>query len=269
MFCPECGKQIEDNGRFCGKCGTPLPLKADVRDDKTPERGVPVQKLLLLAIAIFIFAMLGTGGYLFFSGRWAEVPLLSGLLPSSLPEEKFENSVNNSANSYPAAETAAPIVPQQTESRQMEETNNPYLNIINGQAPEDRKAIAGIYVRRPYEYECDVDTIDKEIIKFDDFIRKYPRSVFAVEALTNIAWLELYTLQCRVPDKDRTERLERAKDCYRKIFTGNSDKNWGVTAKNMYDILSTDRRSMEGIGYQRIREMNDILKEQIPSCIKY
>ena len=151
------------------------------------------------------------------------------------------------------------------EGEQMREQANPYHQVINSaDSSEDRKAIANLYLQRPYEYEGDMEEVDKQIDGYQGFIKQFPDSAFVPEALTNVAWLELYSLQFRIPD--RTSRLEKAMSCYKEIFTQHGDTAWGKTAKEIYDVLSTDARKWEGIGYSKISDMHNRLAKEIPLC---
>lgn len=43
MFCPNCGKQLDDNSVFCGECGTRLEEQYSVPDAVVPVQAAPVQ----------------------------------------------------------------------------------------------------------------------------------------------------------------------------------------------------------------------------------
>ncbi|MBQ5565304.1 MAG: zinc-ribbon domain-containing protein [Clostridia bacterium] len=40
MFCDKCGAQIEANSKFCGKCGSIVPVFASEKNDKLVDNNV-------------------------------------------------------------------------------------------------------------------------------------------------------------------------------------------------------------------------------------
>lgn len=164
--------------------------------------------------------------------------------------------------------TPAPQADYGGEGAQMQERDKPYLGVINSNAPEDRKAIAEIYLKKPYEYECGMETVDKQITMYEEFIRQFPESMYVPEALMNVAWLELYSLQCPIPNNEKITRLETAKFSYKRIFTEHGNQDWGITAREIYEVLLRDEKKMKGIGYSKLNEMHDKLVKQIPLSAK-
>lgn len=100
MFCPQCGKKIEDTSKFCGKCGAPLPSIKMGNEDKASHQKTPVRKIILPVLALLFLATLGVSGYLYFSGQWN---YLSKKLMSARP---------------PAFETVAPAPMSPQEGKQ-------------------------------------------------------------------------------------------------------------------------------------------------------
>jgi len=169
-------------------------------------------------------------------------------------------------NSQTTATSKTDVKPYlQGESGQMQERNYPYRLVINSAASDDRKAIANIYLQDPYEYECDMETVDKQINGYQGFIKRFPDSMFVPEALVNVAYLELYSLQCEISNKEKILRLEKAISCYKEIFTKHSDQSWGKTAKEICDVLSTETRNMERL-VTKTGEMHNKIVKQMPLC---
>ena len=99
----------------------------------------------------------------------------------------------------------------------------------------DRGAFLFIYLQTPYEYECQVEEVDKMILKYNKFINGYPKSIYVPNALKSIAGLHRYTLQCRQPESMKQERIEKINKIYCILLTEIFNKENATRAS---DILN-------------------------------
>lgn len=160
---------------------------------------------------------------------------------------------------------------QMGEGEQMETIARPYKLVVNSEASEDRKAIAKIFLSQPYEYECDTETIDKEISAFNNFINRFPNSIFVPEALARIAWLHIYCLDCDLSNRERQIHLDKAKECYKIISEKYSNEPWAGLAADLlktlsssYDkLLDKENNSSEA---SKIMALNRSLLRRLPQC---
>lgn len=83
----------------------------------------------------------------------------------------------------------------------------------------DRGAFLFVYLQTPYEYECQVEEVDKMILKYNKFINECPKSIYVPNALESIAGLHRYTLQCRQPESRKQERIEKINKIYSILLT--------------------------------------------------
>ena len=83
----------------------------------------------------------------------------------------------------------------------------------------DRGAYLFVYLQTPYEYECQVEEVDKMIMKYNKFINEYPKSIYVPNALESIAGLHRYTLQCRQPESMKQQRIEKINKIYSILLT--------------------------------------------------
>jgi hypothetical protein len=90
MHCPQCGKIYGADFQFCAEDGSQLQSQENIIiSSPTPPPEVkksPVLKIVLLVFSLFFIAALSTGGYLYFSGRWMDVPVLAKWFNSPLTQ---------------------------------------------------------------------------------------------------------------------------------------------------------------------------------------
>ena len=94
-----------------------------------------------------------------------------------------------------------------------------YRRIVLTKFYGDKGAITSIYLSLPYEYEGNIESVDRDIRKFREFIDKYPKSSFVPEAILKIASLQMYTLQTSMPKENKRIKIEEIKTLYEKLFT--------------------------------------------------
>ncbi len=133
----------------------------------------------------------------------------------------------------------------------------------------DNKAIKDIYNTIPYEYECELGEVDKRIKSFENFIIQFPESRYVPEALINIAYLHVYSVQCDISSAKKLEHLKKAKACYERMFIEYKSETWSKLAKEVYDALSMNEKelSKEDIdfkSYFEVKQLYNKLFEQIP-----
>lgn len=161
--------------------------------------------------------------------------------------------------------------PIKSESEQMRERDEPYRKVVNGKSESDKEAIAAIYLTRPYEYECDINAVDKQINYYDNFVQQYPGSIYVPEALMSIAWHQLYALQCDINEADKLARIEKAKICYRKIYTESKNDNWRIATIKLIDVLTNNENRLSKItiehsAYDEVLVQHSNLLNQLPLC---
>lgn len=159
------------------------------------------------------------------------------------------------------------------EAKEMFEIAKPYHTIINSDTANDRKAIAEVYLTRPYEYECHMPTVNSQVNSFNGFIRQYPNSIYVPEALLNVAKLEIYSLQCPITPNEKLMRIDMLKKCYLKIFAEYKKYEWSKHAKDIHDfVLSNERQlaqnKINDHAYKEIEKKTAELFEKIPLCTK-
>jgi hypothetical protein len=161
--------------------------------------------------------------------------------------------------------------PIKSESEQMRERDEPYRKAVSGKSESDKEAIAAIYLTRPYEYECDINAVDKQITYYDNFVQQYPGSIYVPEALMRIAWHQLYALQCDINEADKLARIEKAKICYRKIYTESKNDNWRTATTKLIDVLTNSENELSKItiehaAYDEVLAQHSNLLNQLPLC---
>uniref|UniRef100_UPI004055D3D3 toll/interleukin-1 receptor domain-containing protein n=1 Tax=Candidatus Electronema sp. TaxID=2698783 RepID=UPI004055D3D3 len=156
---------------------------------------------------------------------------------------------------------------------QMEEYFKPYRDVVDDKnASNDRKAIADIYLNKPYEYVCEVELVYEQIGRYESFIKKYQKSKFIPEALLKIADLDMYLLQCYEKDSEKRHLFEKIKNIYKKIAIEYSDNSYSTTADNIYNILSSYEKREKEIDFSKINyeykleENHELLLKKIPLC---
>jgi hypothetical protein len=96
MQCPQCGKIYGTDHQFCANDGSQLqPQRTPTNFSPKPPpttTSTPVLKIVLLILVFLFLAALGTGGYLYFSGRWMDMPMLAKLFSPPLTETQLKNS---------------------------------------------------------------------------------------------------------------------------------------------------------------------------------
>jgi hypothetical protein len=84
MHCPQCGKIYGADYQFCAEDGSKLqPQEAIVIPSQALPPKVktsPILTIVLLFLSIFLIIVLAAGGYLYFSGRWTNIPVIAKLL---------------------------------------------------------------------------------------------------------------------------------------------------------------------------------------------
>lgn len=95
LHCPQCGKVYGTDYQFCANDGSQLQPRG------TPPHSSPnlmqtatsvsVLKIVLLVLALLFFVLFGTGGYLYYSGRWMDIPVLAKLFTPPLTQKILEN----------------------------------------------------------------------------------------------------------------------------------------------------------------------------------
>ena len=58
MYCSNCGNKIEEDEKFCGKCGQPVSNNIEVNNTTKPHIKIKFNHLIILIIIAFI-VMLG------------------------------------------------------------------------------------------------------------------------------------------------------------------------------------------------------------------
>lgn len=152
------------------------------------------------------------------------------------------------------------------EGLQMQERNEPFLAVTNSNTTDDKKSLLEVHLQRPYEYECSMPEVDRQIGRYEEFVKQFPESIFVPEALANIVSLELYLLQCDISNQEKMSRLEKVKTYYLRIFSEHKEQIWGRTAKEIYEVLLRNEKNIDDRGYSEIRKIHDKLISQIPLC---
>ncbi|MCW5205551.1 toll/interleukin-1 receptor domain-containing protein [Desulfobulbus sp. F5] len=159
------------------------------------------------------------------------------------------------------------------ECAQMEEAAKPYRAVINNKkSGDDQKYIANIYLQSPYEYECEISSVNEQIGRYELFIKKFPKSKFIPEALAQIAWFNMYLFDCYEKDSDKRHLFEKVKSIYKKISTEYSSRSYAVIAGNIFNILSDYEKKEKNIELFKINheykvdENHEFLLKNIPLC---
>jgi len=102
MHCPQCGKIYGADYQFCAEDGSKLqPQEAIVSPSQALPPKVktsPILTIVLLFLSIFLIIVLAAGGYLYFSGRWMNIPVIAKLFtpPSmQISQTKIEDNASS------------------------------------------------------------------------------------------------------------------------------------------------------------------------------
>jgi DnaJ-domain-containing protein 1 len=131
-------------------------------------------------------------------------------------------------------------------------------------------AMASIYFSIPYEYECHVASVDRDISKFRTFMNKYPSSIFVPAALEHIGRLQSYMLQCGMTGLDRHGRFNGMKSAYERLFKDYDNSRWAKIAKDIYEFVARNEGELCKLQvnretFDRISELQRQLSSVIPS----
>jgi hypothetical protein len=95
MHCPQCGKIYGADYQFCSEDGSQLqPQENIISSSPIPPPEVKtsqISKIVLLFFSPLLIAVLITGGYLYFSGRWMDIPVIAKLFTPPLTQKILEN----------------------------------------------------------------------------------------------------------------------------------------------------------------------------------
>jgi len=102
MHCTQCGKIYGTDHQFCAEDGSQLqPQENIISSSSIPPPEVkksPFLKIVLLVFSLFFIAALSTGGYLYFSGRWVNIPVIAKLFtPPSM--QRSQTKIEDSSSS--------------------------------------------------------------------------------------------------------------------------------------------------------------------------
>jgi hypothetical protein len=99
MQCPQCGKIYGPDHRFCANDGSQLESQRTLTGFPSKPLATtalaPILKIVLLVIALLFLAALGTGGYLYFSGRWMDIPILVKWFTPPSTQKSMANGTND------------------------------------------------------------------------------------------------------------------------------------------------------------------------------
>ena len=103
----------------------------------------------------------------------------------------------------------------------------------------DKGAITLVDISQPYEFECSLGAVDKMIKKYEGFVLNYPNSNYKLYALSKMAWLYRYTLQCPISAEEKYKSIVRIKDIYKKFLEEIFKADNHYIAKKIFDETMT------------------------------
>ncbi len=130
----------------------------------------------------------------------------------------------------------------------------------------DRGAILSIHLSRPYEFEGDIDEVDKLIEKYQTFTKRFPESRYVPESLMNIALLDIYALQFvdKAEKTDRVIRILKNLDAVSVEFTNRRDQNLLKETRGLFARRNAD--FSPEICFSVSEHLSELLK-RLPSSV--
>ena len=111
-------------------------------------------------------------------------------------------------------------------------------------AKGDRSALISIYLSLSYEYECWIEDVDRDINKFNEFVKKFPRSQLAPRALVEIIGLNIYCLQCPLSYKEKEARLNNIKKICKMALGVYNTSKWKENIKGFEDFITQFKQEL-------------------------
>lgn len=105
---------------------------------------------------------------------------------------------------------------------------------------DDQGEMISLHLSDPYEYEGNIEGIDREILKYSAFLQQHPNSAYAPEAMLEIASLHLYVLQFPVTPELKLMRIKEMKNIYKRLFIELFKPEIIDKVNNQFDAVITE-----------------------------